>query len=85
MVIKSERKRESFGFDIFTNLNSIKIFDFINIGKQLKLDKKFIRFAILIGILVSTISKLPIPNRYFLFKTPLVIVILLIFWHIIEP
>lgn len=78
LVIKSEGEKKSFGFDTFTSLNSIKVFDLIGVSKQLKLDKKLIRFIILKKIL-STILMFLISNCYFLYKILPLVVILLTF------
>lgn len=65
MIIKGDRERESFCFERFTSWKETDIFGLIGIGKHLKLDKKLIRFNVLIGIL-SIISIFLISNHYFI-------------------
>lgn len=43
-MIKDNRKEKSFGFKRFTNMKSTIILIFVNINKQLNLDKKRIKF-----------------------------------------
>ena len=51
-------KKESFSFKSFICLNSINEIDFVILGKQLKLAKKWIRFAILLILLSISISSI---------------------------
>lgn len=83
MVIEGEKKGKNFGFNTFTSLDSTKIIGFISISKQLKLDTKLIRFIILMRIL-STISKPFTLNRHLLYKVPLLTVLPLAFFFILD-
>lgn len=65
MIIKDKRKwKKGFSLNIPINKNKIKLFDFINIDKHLKLDKKLTRLVKLMGILL-TILTLFILNCHF--------------------
>lgn len=51
LIKKHKKEAKSFGFDIFTSQKIAKVFVFVNIDKQSKLDLKLIRFIVLLGIL----------------------------------
>lgn len=62
--MKGDGEGESFGLERSTSWKETDVFGLVDVGKHLKLDKKLIRFDVLMEIL-STISTPPTPNRHF--------------------
>lgn len=63
LIIRGEKEGDSFGLEGSISLKSKEVFDLVDIDKHLKLDKKLIRFTILMGLL--SILMPPTPNQYF--------------------
>lgn len=63
-MIKDEGKGKSFGFERSTSWNKTDVFGLFSIGKEMKVDKKLIRFAIP-RLILSSILMSSIPSRHF--------------------